>query len=86
MECKELIEELRFLSGLVPEQMCDDDGEDACEKAAAFIEAALEDLRYRGCDVCKYENRGSFDYPCCHCEETGGMSDNWEWRGPQKAG
>lgn len=41
MDYKEQIEELRFLSSHVPEQMCDADGKDPLEKAADAIETLL---------------------------------------------
>lgn len=93
MDYKELIEELHFLSGHVPEQMCDDDGKDPLERAATAIEtllaerdAAVEIISSGGkrCRACVYNDRGIHDFPCCHCRETGGMTDYWEWRGPQK--
>lgn len=93
MDYKEQIEELRFLSGHVPEQMCDADGKDPLEKAADAIEtllaerdAAVEHLSHGGsrCNCCAYNYHSIHDYPCKHCKETGGMSDYWEWRGPQK--
>lgn len=44
MDYKELIEELRFLSAYVPEQMCDANGKDTLEKAADAIETLLSEL------------------------------------------
>lgn len=92
MDYKELIEELHFLSGHVPEQMCDDDGKDPLERAATAIEtllaerdAAMDDLNGQ-CDKCKFLNISSHDFPCCHCIVTGGMNDYWKWRGIQKEG
>lgn len=41
MDYKELIEELRFLAKHVPEQMDDNDGQNALEKAADAIETLL---------------------------------------------
>jgi len=80
---KELIENLRALSPHVPEQMCDDDGRDALEKAATAIEtllaerdAAVEDLRGL-CWCCvrgkKYENGLSWSRAttCEHMRELG---------------
>ncbi|AWY06887.1 MAG: protein of unknown function DUF551 [Caudoviricetes sp.] len=41
MDYKELIDELRFLSSHVPEQMCDNNGENALDRAATAIETLL---------------------------------------------
>lgn len=41
MDYKALIEELRFLSSHVPEQMCDNNGENALDRAATAIETLL---------------------------------------------
>lgn len=68
MDYKELIEELRFLSGFVPEQMCDDDGKDAFEKAAAAIETLLAE---RDADIILarcIENQ----FGDCHCSNCKG--------------
>lgn len=63
-----------------------------CENAADAIEtllverdAAVEDLR-RQCGKCKYSGVLYRDFPCCRCVVTGGTSDYWQWRGPQKDG
>lgn len=49
-------------------------------------DAAVESLSCGGgrCNCCAYNYHSIYDYPCKHCKETGGMSDYWEWRGPQK--
>lgn len=92
---KALIAELRFLSSIVPEDMCDSDGKDALEKAAAAIEtllaerdAAVEMLRGE-CRACKHNSVWHNVGKCCTCtHETAGAlipkdqcTDNWEWKG-----
>lgn len=83
---KELIEELMFLStNHVPEDMCDDDGMDALEKAATAIEnllserdALLETLH----GECVYKDLRVDEEPCSKCA----FSDypNWQWRGNRR--
>lgn len=84
---KELIDELRFLSGHVPEQMCDDKGKDALEKAADAIEtllaerdAAVHDINEMlrepelDCEYCKWGGDCPEEFYSCY--------NNAEWRGP----
>ncbi len=62
------------------------DAIDAIETLLAELDAAVELLR-RGkkrCLACIYNGRSIHDFPCNSCKETRGMSDYWEWRGPQK--
>lgn len=75
MDYKEQIEELRFLSGHVPEQMCDSDGKDPLERAADSIEtllaerdaalraqqapAKLNRSRWEGCKECTLPSCGT---------------------------
>lgn len=94
MDYKEQIEELRFLSGHVPEQMCDADGEDPLKRAADALEtllaerdAAIADIERR-CETCKhfliFFNGCTPDYDCdnSECSNSGG-NIGWEWRGTQ---
>lgn len=90
MDYKEQIEELRFLSSHVPEQMCDADGKDPLEKAADAIEtllaerdAAVDGMRGR-CSKCKHFSVGVLHFPCTDCCFEVGTNDHWQWRGPQK--
>lgn len=90
MNYKELIEKIRKVkSGLL------EDGASkcatVCENAADAIETLLAErdaavkIISRGekrCRACIYNDHGIHDFPCCHCRETGGMTDYWEWRGP----
>lgn len=87
MDCKELIEQLR------DENNCNvldyiEDAATAIETLLAERDAAVEIISSGGkrCRACVYNDRGIHDFPCCHCRETGGMTDYWEWRGPQKGG
>lgn len=91
MDYKELIEELRFLSGHVPEDMCDD-GKDALEKAATAIETLLAErdaaLKYvpHNCQTCKWWKVVKPGMACCTApKELGhcylGKGKAWEWIG-----
>lgn len=87
MDYKELIKELRFLSKFVPEQICDDNGKDALEKAADAIEtllkerdAAIKDIP-RECSYCKYWENDTIEQPCYDCWHSCGPEKNWKWRG-----
>lgn len=56
----------------------------ALESLLAERDAAVEDLHGQ-CNKCKYSGVLYRDFPCCRCV-TGGTSDYWQWRGPQKDG
>lgn len=60
----------------------------AIELLLAERDAAIEDLKCgkSRCNSCAYNYHSTYDYPCRHCKETGGMSDYWQWRGPRKEG
>lgn len=58
-----------------------DDAADAIETLLAERDAALEELRSIGCEVCAHLCDYSFNSPCCTC---GDADNNWQWRGPQK--
>lgn len=89
MDYKELIENLREKAEM---ELCKNvfvsfalsDAATAIETLLAEKEAAMEDLRKKRCDFCKYDDRLATEYPCSICGDTGRMSDKWEWRGPQK--
>lgn len=97
MDYKELIERLKYYGtdyatggNLGREIMGTDDvlldAATAIETLLAERDAAVEIISSGGkrCRACVYNDRGIHDFPCCHCRETGGMTDYWEWRGPQK--
>lgn len=88
MDYKELIEELRFLSGHVPEQMCDSDGKDPLEKAADALEMLLEErdalmqdaIR---CDTCIHVKECFFnELRRNDCVQSN--RGHWKWRGLRK--
>lgn len=54
---------------------------DAIKTLLAERDAALEELRSIGCEVCAHLCDYSFNSPCCTC---GDADNNWQWRGPQK--
>ena len=93
MDYKEPIEQLkniRFLyadDGLKCASICKD-AATAIETLLAERDAAIEFLKStkNRCGSCAYNYHSVYDYPCKHCKETGGMSDYWKWRGPQKEG
>lgn len=87
MDYKELIENLKKVTAGLQE---DDAPKCAavCEEAATAIEtllaereAAIEMLNGM-CHACKHSERDFGDDLCRYCYEGGGMSDNWQWRGP----
>lgn len=91
-----LIEELRFLSSHVPEDMCDDDGKDVLEKAADVIETLLVKLdaaiKYipHTCETCRWWKTVKPGMACCKApDEAGpcylGNGTAWEWRGQQNS-
>lgn len=95
MDYKEQIEELRFLSSHVSEQMCDADGKDPLEKAADAIKTLLAErdaaIKFvpHNCQTCKWWETVKPGMACCKApEESGacylGKGMAWEWRGPQK--
>lgn len=88
MDYKELIDELRMVASWNISDCYDCN---QCVKAATAIETLLAErdaavkIISRGekrCRACIYNDHGIHDFPCCHCRETGGMTDYWEWRGP----
>lgn len=95
---EELLEQLRNIvnhGDEQPAEYCTNrcGGCDACDKSIDAIEtllterdAAIEFLESskNRCASCAYNYHSIHDYPCKHCKETGGMSDYWEWLGPQK--
>lgn len=83
MDYKELIKKLREKDGCNCE----------CLQAADTIETILEErdsaveLLRAGksrCDCCMHDESSIHEYPCRDCKDCGGMSDYWQWRGPQK--
>lgn len=48
------------------------------ERDAAVKFLSNDEVR---CASCIDRDRKVCDFPCCHCKETGGQSDYWEWRG-----
>lgn len=88
MDYKELIEELRFLSGHVPEEMCDDDGKDALKKAATAIDTLLVEreaaMKYipKTCYTCKNWELGGCNAPLSRGDCTFDLRKAWEWRVP----
>ena len=54
------------------------------ETLIAERDAAIKDLRYGGCCICKHERLGIIEYPCCNCVDEDRISDYWEWRGVKK--
>lgn len=59
---------------------------DAIEMPLLERDAAVETLRYMGCDVCKHKKVDWAEEPCYSCHRVGGGKDGWQWRGPQKEG
>lgn len=83
MDYNEIIEAMRSTD--VKVVLCRSlDAADAIETLLAERDAAVEDLRMGGCKSCKHKGISYCDAPCKFCKEIGGMSDYWEWRGPQK--
>lgn len=86
MDYKETIEAMRSTD--VKVVLCHSlDAADAIETLLAERDAAVENLKFSGgkrCRFCIYNDRSIHDFPCNSCCETGGMSEYWEWCGPQK--
>lgn len=87
MDYNGLIEQLRNafpVDGYELERSVCESAADAIETLLAERDAAVETLRYMGCDVCKYKKVDWSEEPCCSCHRVGGWKDGWHWRGPQE--
>lgn len=59
---------------------------EAIETLLTERDAAVEFLRIgkSRCNCCMHNESSIHEYPCRDCRDCGGMSDYWQWRGPQK--
>lgn len=60
-----------------------DEGVTAAFQKAEERDAAVDGLRGR-CAHCTHFSACASEFPCAHCKITGGTTDYWQWRGPQK--
>lgn len=91
MDYKELIEQLKRATSFHGKWLreCMLDAADAIQTLLAERDAAVEDLKFssgKRCRSCIYNDISIHGFPCNSCCETGGMSEYWEWCGPQKEG
>lgn len=84
MDYEKLIKRLRKYADFGAKLVVCEDAATAIETLLAERDAAVKIIS-RGekrCRACIYNDHGIHDFPCCHCRETGGMTDYWGWCGP----